>query len=255
MDESQRTQIETYLAHLAGLIRRGRELRDGLAKDPNNESVIATTRVWQEECGGIIHQLSGGSKAHWLSRLFSGAFLMRSANGRAVEEASPVEIVKRLLGVLKQAVTSLSQMEENEVSASSEALPPHHFDFVQNPELKPVLERAYADSRRAIEQRDYDLALITTCGILETIVTDALEHVQLSAPGLTCLPAKIADWSFESRLDVAETAGLIRSGCARLPDVALQYRDRGPELRVSEQDARRAAQVLRVVMRDLNPGR
>ena len=104
MDESLQAQIGTYLSHLDGLIRRGCQLRDTLAANPSDTSAITATRVWQEDCGVTVNQLSGGSKAHWLARSFSQAFLMRSAAGGAVEEASPVEIVKRLLDVLEQAV-------------------------------------------------------------------------------------------------------------------------------------------------------
>ena len=104
MDESLQAQIETYLSYLDGLIRRGRQLRDRLATDPSNSSVIAATRVWQEDCGVTVNQLSGGSKAHWLARSFSQAFLVRSAAGHAVEGADPAEIVQRLLDVLEQAV-------------------------------------------------------------------------------------------------------------------------------------------------------
>jgi hypothetical protein len=92
-------------------------------------------------------------------------------------------------------------------------------------------------------------------------VTDALEHQGLSALAASGTPeGKIADWSFETRLAVAERAGLIRSGCARLPAVARTYRDHtdaggGPKTTVSERDARVAGQVLHVVMRDLDPGR
>src|ERR1700688_3095409 len=106
MDESLRAQIETYLSHLDGLIRRGRQVRDTLAADPSSKSAIAATRAWQEDCGVTINQLSGGSKAHWLARSFSDAFLMRAADGQAVEGTSPTEIVKRLLEVLEQAVAS-----------------------------------------------------------------------------------------------------------------------------------------------------
>src|ERR1039457_651978 len=156
MDESLRAQIETYLSHLDGLIRRGRQVRDTLAADPSSRSAIAATRVWQEDCGITINQLSGGSKAHWLARSFSEAFLMRSAAGRAVEGAAPDEIVKRLLDVLEQAVASLSRMDDGPViSASSETPPPHRFDFVHNLELRPVVEQAYTDSRRALEQERY----------------------------------------------------------------------------------------------------
>lgn len=268
MGENLRTQIETYLSHLDGLIRRGRQVHDTLANDPSNPSAIAATRVWQEDCGVTVNQLSGGSKAHWLARSFSEAFLMRSAAGSAVAGTAPAEIVKRLLDVLEQAVASLSGMEGGPgvtgvVSATSEAPPPRRFEFVHNPELRPVVERAYTDSRRALEQEDYNLALLTSCGILEAIVTDALEHKGLSALAASGAPAgKIADWSFETRLSVAERAGLIRSGCARLPAAGRTYRDRsdadsesGLKATVSERDARLAQQVLHVVMRDLDPSR
>jgi hypothetical protein len=85
----------------------------------------------------------------------------------------------------------------------------------------------------------------------------------LSALAASGAPAgNIADWSFNTRLAVAERAGLIRNGCARLPAVARTYRDHsdaedelGTNATVSERDARQAGQVLHVVMRDLDPGR
>jgi len=260
MDESLRAQIETYLAHLDGLIRRGGQLRDTLAADSFNPSAIAATRAWQEDCGVTINQLSGGSKAHWLARLFSQAFLIRSAAGGAIEEAEPAEIVKRLLDVLEQAIASLSGADDGRViAASSEAPPPHRFDFVHNSELRPVVEQVYTDSRRALDQGNYDRALRTACGVLEAIVTDALEHKGLSALGASGTPVgKIADWSFETRLAVAESERLIRGGCARLPAAARTYRDHGesgPKTTVSEREARLAVQVLHVVMRDLDPSR
>jgi hypothetical protein len=264
MDESLRAQLDNYLSHLVGLIQRGRQLRDTLATDPSSSSAIADTRLWQEDCGVTINQLSGGRKAHWLARSFSEAFLVRSTAGRANVGAAPAEIVNRLVDVLNQAVTSLSRIGDGLVVPSSEAGPhPRRFEFVHNRELRPVVEQAYTDSSRAFEQGRFVLALLTSCGILEAIVTDALEHKGLSALAVRDLPAgKIADWSFKTRLAVAERVGLIHRGCARLPPVAGEYRDladadgkRGPKLPVSERDARQARQVLHVVMRDLDPGR
>lgn len=264
MDESLRAQIETSLTRLDGLIRRGRQLRETLATDPSSKSAIAATRVWHEECGAAIHQLSGGSKAHWLARSFSEAFLMRSADGAAVEGTAPDVIVDRLLTVLEQAVTSLTRTDDGAIiTASTQAPPPHRFDFVHNLELRPVLEQAYIDSRRALEFGDYEMALLTSAGILESIVTDALEHKGLDAMAEAGMPAgKIADWSFEARLAVAEKIGIIRGGCARLPAAARAYRDAvdpasedGVKTAVSERDAGKTGQVLHVVMRDLNPGR
>jgi hypothetical protein len=260
MDESLRSQIETYLTHLGGLRRRGLELSAALASDPSDPAAVAAARRWHEDCGVTINQLSGGSKAHWLARAFSEAFLKRSANGQAAEGAAPSEIVERLLGVLNQAVVTLSQMEGGPTAAvRSEAPAPHRFDFVHNAELRPLLERAYTDSRRDFEHGDFKSAMLTSCGILEAIVTDALEYKGLSALLESgALAEKISDWSFETRLTVAERAGLIRSGCARLPAVARAYRDDGSDAmkpEVAERDARVTGQVLHVIMKDLDPGR
>src|ERR1700683_3087468 len=174
IDESLRTQIETYVTHLNGLIRRGLEVRDKLASDPSDPAAIALTRAWQEDCGVTINQLSGGSKSHWLARSFSEAFLLRSADGRAVEGAPPIEIVNRLMDVLEQAIATLSGMDHaseasafSPASAAAPAPAPRRCEFVHNSDLRPILERAYADSRRALEQKDYDTALRTSCGILE----------------------------------------------------------------------------------------
>jgi hypothetical protein len=260
MDENLQAQIESYLSRLDGLIRRGRELRGMLTIDPSSSSPMAATRGWQEECGVTVNELSGGSKAHWLARSFSEAFLVRSLAGGAVEETSPVEIVQRLLDVLEQAVTSLSGIV---TSTLPEPPVPRRFDFVHDRDLRSVLEQAYIEGRRALDQGDFELAMVTSCGILEAIVTDALEHNGMSGlAGLDLPTGKIADWSFERRLDVAERARLIRGGCARLSDAARNYRDpsnkasnSGEKVTISENDARRSAQVLHVVMRDLNPGR
>jgi hypothetical protein len=259
MSESLEAHIKDYASRLDHLIRRGHQVRDALAQDSSNPAAIVATRAWQEECGVAINQLSGGSKAHWLARAFSDAFLMRSANGNAAEGAAPPEIVQRLLDVLTQGIAALSRKEGGPVMIASENVPPRRFEFVHNSELRPVLEQAYTDAHGAMDQADYDLAMRTSCGILESLITDALEHkgpTELAASGAPA--GKIADWSFDERIAVAEKVGLIRGGCARLPDVARTYRDtnaNGHTIAVTERDARIAGQVLNVIMRDLNPGR
>ena len=263
MDESLQAQIDSNLAHLDALILRGRRLRETLAISPTETSVLVSNRAWQQDIGVAINQLSGGSKAHWLARAFSEAFLLRAASGQAIEGAAPAEIVERLMGVLDQAVISLSRMSAEQSAPNSPvAAPlPRRFHFVHNNELRPVLEQAYANSRDALEQGDYGVALINSCGILESIVTDALEHKGLDSLAAVEIPkGKIADWSFDDRLAVAEKSQLIRGGCARLPEIARRYQeitdgDGNLRLTVAERDARLASQVLHVVMRDLDPGR
>jgi hypothetical protein len=240
----------TALAQLEALIRRGRAIE--------NTQAVDAIRAWQQDCAAAINQLSGGSKAHWLARAYSGAFLVRSARGGVVVEADAAEIVDRILGVLAQGAASLSRMDD--VAASSGAAPrPRQFEFVHNADLRPILEQTFADSRDAFERGEFGLALILSCGVIEAVLTDALLHCgsRIAECGLD-----FADWSFERRIAAAERAGLIRGGCARLPPVARRYKDLTDgdgDLRadapVSEREARLAGQVLHVVMRDLDPGR
>ncbi len=255
MDEHLRHQRDTSLRQLEVLIRRGHQIKHARAVD--------AIRAWQHDCAAAINQLSGGSKAHWLSRAYSGAFLVRSADGGMVVEADATEILDRILRVLEQAAASLSDMDGVAASVSAKAAsdrssaaapPSRHFDFVHDEDLRPILERAFADSRAALERRDFGVALILSCGLIDALLTDALEHHAPEGP--------IVDWSFDARIAAAEHAGLIRGGCARLPAVARTYRDLTDvdgnlraDTTVSEREARLAGQVLRVVMRDLDPGR
>ena len=121
----------------ARLSRRKAAPYVGYETSSENTSAVDEIRAWQRDCATAINQLSGGSKAHWLARAYSGAFLVRAADGAVVVEAT--EIVDRILDVLAQGATSLSRM--NDVAASSRAAPrPRQFEFVHNAELRPVLE-------------------------------------------------------------------------------------------------------------------
>ncbi|PYR22032.1 MAG: hypothetical protein DMF98_20985 [Acidobacteria bacterium] len=237
--------IDAYLLHLDDVIGRGRQLCGTLRRAPEDREALAGARIWQHDCESIVTALSGGSKSHWLSRAYSDALLVR-ADGQALERADVGDIVNRIVGVLEQAARSLAAAG-SAASSPAEPPPPHRFDFVHNRDLRPVLEQAYVESRDALERREFERALATTCGILEAIITDALAHVRYAA-------ADIAALSFEDRIAAAERAGLITSACARLPPAARSYRD-GGDRTVVERDARMAGQVLHVVLRDLNPGR
>ena len=227
------------------LIREGQELRATLAAE---KAAPEQMRLWQRECGAAIGQLSGGNKAHWLSRAYSEAYL--PAGGATELDVS--EIVRRILGVLEEAQASLERVGREGLETTP-AAPNRRFDFVHEKALRPSLEQTYAESRRALEAGDFALALVAACSVLEAVVTDALQR----ASGAT-----LGDWTLEARAACAEQAGLISKGWARLPDAARRYRalldargDLREDVSVSESDARLAGQVLHVVLRDLEPGR
>jgi hypothetical protein len=263
MADSLRDARDTAIRHVDSLIHRGEELHHQLAAGPTPAPDTPALRAWQQQCAEAVTHLSGGSKAHWLSRAFSEAFLVRSADGGALVEASAVDIVRRLVEVLGRARASLLQMagDPGAIFATDdqlrEARPPQRFEFVHRRELQPVLERAYADGRAALDRGEFGAALVLTCTVLESIITDALEH---TAGGGAA--AEIPAMPFEERIAAIERAGLIRGSCARLPPIALHYRDLLDDTGeldaaaiVLARDARTAAQVLRVVIRDLDPGR
>jgi hypothetical protein len=259
------------LALLDGLVRRGRVLvQRSTQSTPNTPSqafsagsassaIDVEARIWQRDCAAAINELSGGNKSHWLSRAYSSALLVRSIDGEAVVEADAGEIVRRVLDVLEQARQSLISMD-TAAPYSAEAQEPHRFDFVHDPDLRPVLEQAFIDSRRAFEGGDFERAMKTACGIIEAIVTDSLKvRLKADSPydsvrGVRLQPDLLA-MSFNDRIAAAEAAGLIRGGCARLPAAARAYRDADQSAAISEREAAVTRQVLRVVMRDLDPGR
>jgi hypothetical protein len=245
-------QIDPYRSRVDEVIRRGRALRAALADLPAVRSA-SDVRIWQHDCEAAVNLLSGGSKAHWLSRAYSEALLVRAPDGGALARVDLTVIVDRLLAVLERAAEALKGASiARESSIESFPLPDarasQRFDFVHNPDLRPVLEQAYAESRRALDERRFEEALMASCGILEAIVTDALVHRDPRAKDA------IVGWPFDVRLAAAHEAGLIRNGYARLPAVARAYREESDAI-VLEGEARTTAQVLRIVMRDLDPGR
>jgi hypothetical protein len=238
MDDAVRAQRDAALALIEDLMRQGRRI---LALPS-----VDAMRMWQRECAAAINQISGGSKAHWLSRAYSAAFLVKAHDGAVVVEASPSDIVGRIIGVLEQARTSLSSLDTVPATATATAAPSRRFDFVHNSQLRPILSEAFQDATRALEAGHFESAFMASCGILEAVITDALE-----AKGLD-----VSSWTFDARIETARQAGLIGNGCARLPATARRYRDRGDAGdAISERDARTTRQVLMVVMRDLDPGR
>ena len=247
--------VEHALHHLNQLIRQGDEICAALAAAPGDGATEAAARVWQRDCAALINELSGGSKAHWLSRAFSEAFLIRAATNAPATEVDPVEIVRRIVDVLGRGASSLTSVAQQGTAgqAAAPAPRPHRFDFVHKTGLRPILEGALTDSQQALERGDFLQALLLSCSILDAILTDALEGKGHDQSG---------EWTFELRIAAAEQAGLIRNSCARLPPVARQYRDLTDEAgearsdaQISARDPRVAAQVLKIVMNDLDPGR
>jgi hypothetical protein len=285
VNDDLQKQRDVALAYLERLSTRGRQIAERLQTTPDSAVDI---RAWQQDVAVAINELSGGSKQHWLSRAFSQAFLVGASSGSSspsgpggdiVTEVSPADIVDRLLAVLAQARSSLATMEPLDAAAVAAAPAPavRRFDFVHNVELRPVLEQAYADSARAAEAGDFHRAFFTSCGILEAIITDALEQKMQRKPDKTggetrdrgsekasasaeatadrSAARRVQEMTFDERIAVAESAGLIRGGCARLPSTARSYRDLAPDTIVSEREAKVVRQVLNVVIRDLDPGR
>jgi len=260
MDDSFRQQIATFEHRLSHLLRDGFDLQRTLSVDSSPPD-LDVMRAWQRECAATISQLSGGSKQHWLSRAYSEAFLLKVPDSQTAGEAGVGTIVERIIGVLRQAQASLADMRQSG-SPNTDAPPARRFAFVHDPNLRPRLEQAFMDAQAAFDRGAYDLAVVTWASTLEAMLTDALEHHIAAHGGASGVDRVVSDWTFDARIGAAEQARLISLGCARLPAVARQYRellDADGELRgevpATERDAKVTGQVLRLIMRDLAPGR
>lgn len=238
------------MKELDALVAEGRRLSSELNGTPHQFHECARrVRQWQHECAALVSQLSAGSKAHWLSRAFSDALLVRSPSPDGDVDAPLAAIVDRIVTVLERAEAAIAEAG-GLVAASAPDVASRRFDFVTDEALRPVLERAYMESRTALADGRYDETLQTSCSILEAILTDALQ-----AKGFN-----VAAWPFAARIKAAERERLIRGGCARLSAAALGYRERGgagpvATAAVTRREAVTAAQVLNVIIRDLDPGR
>ena len=263
MDDDFRQQIATFEHRLSHLLSDGFDLQRTLSAEPGASDLDAM-RAWQRECAATISQLSGGSKQHWLSRAYSEAFLLKEPDSLTPVtdgEAGVGTIVERIIGVLRQAQASLAEMRRSGIP-NTDAPPARRFAFVHDPNLRPRLEQAFVDAQSALDRGAYDLAVVTWASVLEAMVTDALEHHIAGHGGASGVDRVVSDWTFDARIGAAEQARLISLGCARLPAIARRYRellDADGELRAeipaTERDARVTGQVLRLIMRDLAPGR
>lgn len=256
--------IDSYRHRLDHLAADGRQLRAALMESPGDNGNLAALRTWQAECATTVSQLSGGIKIHWLSRAFSEALLVRGAAGGS---ADVVVIIDRVLGVMASARQSLAEASEPSPSPAGAAASPQpvarpRFAFIENATLRSGLEQAYRNGQEWLAKGECSLALGTLSAILETVITDALERRGLAElAAFSAPPGPIVTWPFAARIAVAEKAGLISQGCARLPALAREYRtpsDGGGDAAagpVSARDAKLTSDVLHVILRDLAPGR
>ena len=255
--------LYAYRHRLDHLVAEGRQLQEALATAPGSSADLDALRVWQRACAVTIGQLSGGSKAHWLARAYSDGLLVPLARA---ESASVTTIIDRILGVLDRAGASLAHADGPRAfgpGGDAPSPPRARFTFIGDEALRSGLERAYLDGQAAFFRGEFALALITSCSILEAVITEALDRQGLDRLAAHDPPAgPIVDWPFVSRIAIAERARLISAGCARLPEVAREYRallDARGEIQtgvsVSSRDAKLTSHVLHVILRDRSPGR
>src|SRR5262245_27337626 len=104
MSDGLRAQVDATIGRLRALIWRGQEyctqntqnhlgVADSVTSGSDAKAIsadsadsagnssgavgsdVAALRIWQRDCAELVNELSGGSKAHWLSRAYSEALL------------------------------------------------------------------------------------------------------------------------------------------------------------------------------------
>ena len=209
MDENLRAQIETYLTHLDGLIRRGREFAKRWRAIPPNARRCGHSRLagrLRRNHQSIVRRQQGPLAGPVIQRGIPDAL-----GGRpAVEGVAPAEIVKRLLERTRAGRGfALSNGQRAPVISA------HHrrrrllggSNSSTTLSSGPLSSRPTSIAGAPSSRRTIALALLTSCGILEAIVTDALEHKGLSA--LACIGRARGE---DFRLVVRDAACSCREG-------------------------------------------
>jgi len=175
MDENQRTQIETYLTHLDGLIRRGRQVRDTLATDPSSPSAIGCQPCLAGRLRCHDQSIVRRQQAHWLARSFSGAFLDalsgRSCRRRGGANRDSSALARRPRASRRHALWNGRWLGRFRIlgciRTSEAARHPAGLNSFTTPIFGLLLSRLTLIVE-APGARNYDLALRTSCGILES---------------------------------------------------------------------------------------
>jgi hypothetical protein len=167
----------------------------------------------------------------------------------------------RVEGILAYLASALARLKvEIDVPESTPVTETREFSFINDPELRRVLERDYGEIQRAYIAKCWKSVIILSGGAIEAILTDLLLQDPSRAKAATKAPSKpdITRWDLAELINVSVELGLISPGAEKLSHPVREYRNLvhpGNEIRsgltFDAEEARIALEVLHIIHRDL----
>ena len=248
-------------------------VRDRFLEDPTIEQVqglkVAAALDLQEEEAELLLKLiqigffygggSGGKGADWqcgvptdIDELPELEDISEHIRHMATEHYDPAMPVKATEQIAYQSQFPLADTEESEL------------EFVQDPELRDILEQDLAELRTVYDASACKSCLILAGGLLEGILADTLradpQAARSAIPEQLGNPTKDASsWDLNQLVTVAVHLGILKRTSGHLGHALREYRNLihpGRQARlgivITEQDAELAVSILESCIADLN---
>lgn len=175
----------------------------------------------------------------------------------AIEFESFYKIDGLLIRVIKDLGTIKTMLETEE---SSPVSPSKDFSFVNDNNMKKIVERDYVWVNKCLAVEAWKPVILLSGGLIEALLLDALS-VDIDKARSSSKAPKESDlkkWDFEDLINVAVDLSVINPGAEKLGDAVRHYRNLihpGNELRtnlkVEPEEAKIAVGILNMIIRDL----
>lgn len=149
------------------------------------------------------------------------------------------------------------EIEESEITPVIES---RDFLFINDNELRKIIERDYSEIQRAFVAQCWKSVIIMCGSAMEAILLDLLKQDEEKAKSSQKAPGEtsLGKWSLNNLIEVAIDLKLVTEGIAKLSHPVREYRNiihPGNEIRnkidFDKEEARIAIEVLNILHRDL----
>lgn len=180
-------------------------------------------------------------------------YYSHTASGRTVYDLTAIRTFMAMaLGRLQIAI---------EQPASIPVTEKRLFAFINNSDLRAIIERDYSEIQRAYIAQCWKSVIILCGGAIEAILTDLLESDETGAKASKSAPKEpdITRWDLSQLIGVAVELKLVSTAVEKLSHSLREYRNLvhpGNELRnklrFDAEEAKIAIEVLNILHRDLS---
>jgi hypothetical protein len=169
----------------------------------------------------------------------------------------------RVAGVRSYLSTALARLKVE--AESDDGIPvteQRDFSFINDSDLRAVIERDYSEIQRAFIAKCWKSVIILSGGAIEAILTDVLLANESTAINASLAPREpdIRKWALADLIKVSVELNCVQQGVDKLSHSVREYRNLvhpGREIRegltFDEEEAKIALEVFHMIHRDLSP--